>query len=146
MTPKIQNIVLPCGERDTVLFDFQLITKARSGLRQELLLVVCLSTIFSVGLYMLLQPLSKAVLQYYYTQSDYFESSSDRVAQMIQQQLERTPIASSEVERLSEWYVGGEQRGGCILRVEKDGVILYDSSLTNIDYRRINSQASRTVI
>ena len=94
---------------------------------------------------MLLQPLSKAVLQYYYTQSDYLESSSDRVAQMIQQQLERTPIASSEVERLSEWYVGGEQRGGCILRVEKDGVILYDSSLTNIDYRRINSQASRTL-
>lgn len=127
------------------MFDFQLIKKARSGLRQELLLVVCLSTIFSVGLYMLLQPLSKAVLQYYYTQSDYLESSSDRVAQTIQQQLERTPIASSEVERLSEWYVGGEQRGGCILRVEKDGVILYDSSLTNIDYRRINSQASRTL-
>ena len=44
---------------------------------------------------MLLQPLSKAVLQYYYTQPDYLESSSDRVAQMIQQQLERTPIASS---------------------------------------------------
>ena len=39
----------------------------------------------------------------------------------------------------------GSQPGGCILRVEKDGVVIYDSALDSIDYYHTYSQASKTL-
>lgn len=39
----------------------------------------------------------------------------------------------------------GSQPGGCILWVEKGGVVIYDSALDSIDYYRTYSQASKTL-
>lgn len=115
------------------------------GLRGELLCTILLAIAVSFALYNGLQPLSKTILQTYYTQSDYLQRKTDAVGEYLQQSVAKSGISSREVRRLSDWYNRGDQPGGCILRVEKDGVVIYDSALNNVEYYRTYSQASKTL-
>ena len=81
----------------------------------------------------------------YYTSSDFLQRKTDAVGQTLQQKVAASGINSRKVRRLSDWYSSGSQPGGCILRVEKGGVVIYDSALDSIDYYRTYSQASKTL-
>lgn len=81
----------------------------------------------------------------YYTSSDFLQRKTDAVGQTLQQKVAASGISSREVRRLSDWYTKGSQPGGCILRVEKDGVVIYDSALDSINYYRTYSQASKAL-
>ena len=115
------------------------------GLRGELLRTILLAIAVTVLLYNGLQPVTKTVLQSYYTNSDFLPRRTDAVGQAIQQNVAESGISSREVRRLSDWYTRSDQPGGCILRVEKDGVVIYDSALNNVEYYRTYSQASKTL-
>ena len=115
------------------------------GLRGELLRTILLAIAVSLLLYHGLQPITKTVLQSYYTSSDFLQRKTDAVGSTIQQNVMESGISSREVRRLSDWYSHGDQPGGCILRVEKDGVVIYDSALNNVEYYRTYSQASKTL-
>lgn len=115
------------------------------GLRGELLRTILLAIVVSLVLYNGLQPVTKTVLQTYYTRSDFLQRKTDVVGENIQQNVADSGISSREVRRLSEWYTRSDQPGGCILRVEKDGIVIYDSALNNVEYYRTYSQASKTL-
>ena len=115
------------------------------GLRGELLRTILLAITVSLVLYHGLQPVTKTVLQSYYTRSDFLQRKNDAVGTLIQQNVTESGISSREVRRLSDWYTRSSQPGGCILRVEKDGVVIYDSALNNVEYYRTYSQASKTL-
>lgn len=115
------------------------------GLRGELLRAVLLAIVVSVALYHVLQPVSQTILQTYYVQSDFLQRRTDAVGEMLQQNVAESGISSRQVRRISEWYTGSDRPGGCILRVEKDGVVIYDSALNNVEYYRTYSQASKTL-
>ena len=115
------------------------------GLRGELLRTILLAIAVSLVLYHGLQPVTKTVLHNYYTHSDFLQRRTDAVGSLIQQNVTESGISSQEVRRLSGWYTRSSQPGGCILRVEKDGVVIYDSALNNVEYYRTYSQASKTL-
>ena len=115
------------------------------GLRGELLRTILLAIAVSLLLYHGLQPVTKTVLQSYYTGSDFLQTKTDAVGTLIQQNVAQSGISSHQVRRISDWYAASDQPGGCILRVEKDGVVIYDSALNNVEYYRTYSQASKTL-
>ena len=115
------------------------------GLRGELLRTILLAIVVSLLLYHGLQPVSKVVLQSYYTRSDFLQRKTDAVGYELREKVAESGISSREVRRLSDWYTRGDQPGGCILRVEKKGVVIYDSALNNVEYYRTYSQASKTL-
>ena len=115
------------------------------GLRGELLRTILLAVIVSILLYTGLQPVSRVVLQSFYTNSDFLQTKTDAVGTLIQQNVAESGISSRQVRRITDWYSRGDQPGGCILRVEKDGVVIYDSALNNVEYYRTYSQASKTL-
>lgn len=115
------------------------------GLRGELLRTILLAVVVSIVLYNGLQPVTKTILQTYYTQSDFLQRKTDAVGESIQQNIADSGISSRQVRRLSDWYTNSDQPGGCILRVEKEGVVIYDSALNNVEYYRTYSQASKTL-
>lgn len=119
--------------------------KLRHSLRGELLCTILLAIVVSFALYNSLQPVTKTILHAYYTRSDFLQRKTDAVGQALQQKVAASGINSRKVRRLSDWYSSGSQPGGCILRVEKDGVVIYDSALDSIDYYRTYSQASKTL-
>ena len=115
------------------------------GLRGELLRTILLAVTVSILLYTGLQPVSRVVLQSFYTNSDFLQTKTDAVGTLIQQNVAESGISSRQVRRITDWYSRGDQPGGCILRVEKDGVVIYDSALNNVEYYRTYSQASKTL-
>ena len=115
------------------------------GLRGELLRTILLAIAVSLLLYHGLQPVTKTVLQSYYTNSDFLQNKTDAVGHLIQQNVAESGISSHQVRRITDWYSASDQPGGCILRVEKDGVVIYDSALNNVEYYRTYSQASKTL-
>ena len=115
------------------------------GLRGELLRTILLAIAVSLLLYHVLQPVSKVVLQSYYTSSDFLQRKTDAVGSSLQQKVLESGISSRQVRCFSDWYTRSDQPGGCILRVEKDGVVIYDSALNNVEYYRTYSQASKTL-
>ena len=143
MTPRTRSSSRPSGERDTALAEFW--EKLWHGLRGELLRTILLAVVVSIVLYNGLQPVTKTILQTYYTQSDFLQRKTDAVGESIQQNVADSGISSRQVRRLSEWYTNSDQPGGCILRVEKEGVVIYDSALNNVEYYRTYSQASKTL-
>ena len=119
--------------------------KLRHSLRGELLFTILLAVVVSVALYNGLQPVTKTVLHTYYTHSDFLQRKTDTVGESLQTAVAESGISSRQVRRLSDWYTRSDQPGGCILRVEKDGVVIYDSALDSVDYYRTYSQASKTL-
>ena len=115
------------------------------GLRGELLRTLLLAGTVSFLLYAALQPVSRVVLQRFYTNSDFLQNKTDAVGTLIQQNIAESGISSQQVRRITDWYSASDQPGGCILRVEKDGVVIYDSALNNVEYYRTYSQASKTL-
>lgn len=115
------------------------------GLRGELLRTILLAVTVSILLYTGLQPVSRVVLQSFYTNSDFLQTKTDAVGTLIQQNVAESGISSRQVRRITDWYSHGDQPGGCILRVEKDGVVIYDSALNNVEYYSTYSQASKTL-
>ena len=115
------------------------------GLRGELLRTILLAIAVSLLLYHVLQPVSKVVLQSYYISSDFLQRKTDAVGSSLQQKVLESGISSRQVRCFSDWYTRSDQPGGCILRVEKDGVVIYDSALNNVEYYRTYSQASKTL-
>lgn len=99
----------------------------------------------SVLLYNILQPISKAALQTYYLNSDFLPRKTDAVGTMLQQNVAESGISSKQVQQMADWYSNDGRPGGCILRVEKDGIVIYDSALNNVEYYRTYSQASKTL-
>ena len=95
------------------------------GLRGELLRTILLAVTVSILLYTGLQPVSRVVLQSFYTNSDFLQNKTDAVGTLIQQNVAESGISSRQVRRITDWYSHGDQPGGCILRVEKDGVVCY---------------------
>lgn len=131
------------GERDTALADFR--EKLLHGLRGELVRAILLAIAVSVLLYNILQPISKAALQTYYLNSDFLPRKTDAVGTMLQQNVAESGISSKQVQQMADWYSNDGRPGGCILRVEKDGIVIYDSALNNVEYYRTYSQASKTL-
>ena len=143
MTPRTPSSSRPSGERGIALADFW--EKLWHGLRGELLRTILLAVTVSILLYTGLQPVSRVVLQSFYTNSDFLQTKTDAVGTLIQQNVAESGISSRQVRRITDWYSHGDQPGGCILRVEKDGVVIYDSALNNVEYYRTYSQASKTL-
>lgn len=143
MTPRTPSSSRPSGERGIALADFW--EKLWHGLRGELLRTILLAVTVSILLYTGLQPVSRVVLQSFYTNSDFLQTKTDAVGTLIQQNVAESGISSRQVRRITDWYSRGDQPGGCILRVEKDGVVIYDSALNNVEYYRTYSQASKTL-
>lgn len=119
--------------------------KLLHGLRGELVRTILLAIAVSVLLYNILQPISKTVLQTYYLNSDFLPRKTDAVGIMLQQNVAESGISSQQVQQFAAWYSDDGQPGGCILRVEKDGTVIYDSALNNVEYYRTYSQASKTL-
>ena len=119
--------------------------KLLHGLRGELVRAILLAIAVSVLLYNILQPISKAALQTYYLNSDFLPRKTDAVGTMLQQNVTESGISSQQVQQMADWYSNDGRPGGCILRVEKDGIVIYDSALNNVEYYRTYSQASKTL-
>lgn len=119
--------------------------KLLHGLRGELVRAILLAIAVSVLLYNILQPISKAALQTYYLNSDFLPRKTDAVGTMLQQNVAESGISSKQVQQMADWYSNDGRPGGCILRVEKDGIVIYDSALNNVEYYRTYSQASKTL-
>ena len=119
--------------------------KLLHGLRGELVRAILLAIAVSVLLYNILQPISKTALQTYYLNSDFLPRKTDAVGTMLQQNVAESGISSKQVQQMADWYSNDGRPGGCILRVEKDGIIIYDSALNNVEYYRTYSQASKTL-
>lgn len=115
------------------------------GLRGELLRTLLAACTVAFLLYTALQPVSRVVLQSFYKNSDFLQTKTDAVGTLIQQNVAESGISSRQVRRITDWYSTSDQPGGCILRVEKDGVVIYDSALNNVEYYRTYSQASKTL-
>lgn len=119
--------------------------KLLHGLRGELVRAILLAIAVSVLLYNILQPISKTALQTYYLNSDFLPRKTDAVCTMLQQNVAESGISSKQVQQMADWYSNDGRPGGCILRVEKDGIVIYDSALNNVEYYRTYSQASKTL-
>lgn len=119
--------------------------KLLHGLRGELVRAILLAIAVSVLLYNILQPISKTALQTYYLNSDFLPRKTDAVGTMLQQNVAESGISSKQVQQMADWYSNDGRPGGCILRVEKDGIVIYDSALNNVEYYRTYSQASKTL-
>ena len=114
------------------------------GLRGELLRTILLAVAVSVLLFNGLQPITRTVLQFYYMHSPFLQERTDIVGNDIREKVAESGISSREVQRLSEWYTSAGL-GSCILRVGKNGVVIYDSALNSVEYYRTYSQASKTL-
>lgn len=119
--------------------------KLLHGLRGELVRAILLAIVVSVLLYNILQPISKTALQTYYLNSDFLPRKTDAMGTMLQQNVTESGISSKQVQQMADWYSNDGRPGGCILRVEKDGIVIYDSALNNVEYYRTYSQASKTL-
>ena len=119
--------------------------KLLHGLRGELVRAILLAIAVSVLLYNILQPISKTALQTYYLNSDFLPRKTDAVGTMLQPNVAESGISSKQVQQMADWYSNDGRPGGCILRVEKDGIVIYDSALNNVEYYRTYSQASKTL-
>lgn len=71
------------------------------GLRGELLRTILLAVTVSILLYTGLQPVSRVVLQSFYTNSDFLQTKTDAVGTLIQQNVAESGISSRQVRRIT---------------------------------------------